>query len=116
MRPKNNLLHLQPTPPERSTIPRPLYLNRIINRLRTKPWYFVPTGPEYLYYMVQWNPAMKWHYRDIQADIHLTGSMASTIMNDPVKGYCIVFCQELMVPDTYRVKLIGPDYDPRKIY
>jgi hypothetical protein len=59
---------------------------------------------------------MKWHFRDVQADLILKGAMASVIMNDDLKGYCIVYCQDLVIPDTYRVKTIGTEYDPRKTY
>jgi hypothetical protein len=59
---------------------------------------------------------MRWHFRDVQADIKMTGAMAAVIMNDEIKGYCIVFAQGIIVPSTYRVKEIGAEYDPRKTY
>jgi hypothetical protein len=111
------MAQLFPAPsPAPISVPRPLYPNRLISRLRSKSWYVVPTGPEYLYYQIAWNPAMRWHFRDVQADIKMIGAMASVIMNDEIKGYCIVFCQSVTVPPTYRVKEIGVEYDPRKTY
>jgi hypothetical protein len=114
--PTNRPLYIPPEAPIKTSVWKPIYRSRIINRLRTRSWYVVPTGPEYLYYQIAWNPAMRWHFRDVQADIKLTGAMSSVIMNDDIRGYCIVRAQSILVPDTYRTKLIGAEYDPRKTY
>jgi hypothetical protein len=115
MRPTNRLL-LQYSPPQSLPEPRPRYLNRIISRLRKQSWYTLPSGPEYFYYKLLWNPAMKWRFHDVQGDFKLQGPDATVKHFDEQKGFCIVYCTGLITAEYLRVTKIGTIYDPRQIY
>jgi hypothetical protein len=76
----------------------------------------LPSGPEYFYYKILWNPAMKWRFHDVQGDFKLQGPDATVKHFDEQKGFCIVYCTGLIHAEYLRVNKIGSIYDPRQVY
>ena len=95
-------------------IPFP-YPNKVISRLRTRPWYSAaPKEGPYLYYKVFWYNKIYTKPNEVLCMLHMTGKDARIVRSDGLAGWAVVYATTLVIPDICTVKELGPTYDPRK--